>query len=83
MKESKPIDIIRTMAIIAGHFWYYHTAWRDVNQYDNFGIVLFGQILLSVALIASIMDNLGLAPRIIPKSWRDALSDWFDKIQGR
>ena len=77
----KPLDIIRTVVIVIGHFVYYHTAWRDVDQYDNFGIVLFGQILLSIALVLSLLDNFDIAPKL-PRKIYDALLRFFDWIQG-
>ena len=57
--NTKPIDIIRTLAIVAGLVWYVMTAWKDVRDLNNFGYVLFGQILLVLALMLSIMDNFG------------------------
>jgi len=78
----KPIDMLRTMAIIAGHVWYIATAWRDVNEYNNFGIVLFGQVILTGALILSIMDNIGYAPKFRGVI-RDSLLRFFNWVEGR
>lgn len=77
----KPLDIIRTITIIGGHIYYYHTAWRDVPIYHNLGPVIFGQFLLTFALTLSVMDNFGYAPKIRGKL-REKLLQFFDWIQG-
>ena len=76
-----PLDIIRTVVIIGMHIAYALTAWRDFREYDNLFFVIFGQCLLSIALIMSIMDNFGYAPKL-PKKIHNALLRFFDWVQG-
>ena len=85
MKPNKTnivLGVVRTIAIIAGIVWYYHTAEADVSIYNNRGIVTFGWVILSGALVLSILANFNVNLKL-PRTWHDRLSAWFDKIQSK
>lgn len=81
-KLGKIIGYIRTVAIIAGMVWYYHTAEADVELYNNRAIVTIGWVILSGALLLSVLANFNVSIKL-PKKLHDRLSDWFDKIQSK
>jgi hypothetical protein len=77
----KPLDIIRTVVIVIGHFVYYFTVWQDWKETSGLFWAIFGQLILSIALIMSILDNLDIAPKL-PRKIYDAMLRFFDWVQG-